>query len=121
MAMGAREGFELTQEQWFVLNKLAHQDGLSQVDLTEEMFGDRPNLTRIVMTMEKRGLVRREADPEDGRRMRVYLSDEGRSMHDGFSDVARSERKRLFEGISKEDLETTKRVLARIEKNSIHD
>lgn len=118
MNMGADSGIEITQEQWFVLNKLAQADGSSQVDLTEDIFADRPNLTRILATMERRGLVRRVADPEDGRRMRVYLTDDGRKMENGFSEIARRERRRLFAGISKEDLETTKRVLARIEENA---
>lgn len=116
-AMGAAEGIDLTQEQWFVLNKLVLEDGRSQVELCEDIFADRPNLTRILATMERRELVRRTPDPDDGRRILVFLTSEGRRLHDGFAQLVPRVRRQIFRGVTKRDLEVAMRVLATIEEN----
>jgi DNA-binding MarR family transcriptional regulator len=121
LSMATSLDMELTQEQWFVLNKLVLEDGRSQVDLGEEIFADRPNLTRILTTMERRGLVRRRPDEEDGRRIRVFLTADGRRHHDEFAAIVPKARSQLFAGITKEDLETAIRVLARLESNLVKD
>ncbi len=117
MTEGGAEGFELTQEQWFVLNKLALKDGRSQVELCEDIFADRPNMTRILATMQRRGLVRRAPDPNDSRKTQVFLTDEGRTMELSFSSWARRQRKRIFAEISEQDLQTAQRVLQQLEQN----
>lgn len=117
MTEGANEGFELTQEQWFVLNKLALKDGRSQVELCEDIFADRPNMTRILATMQRRGLVRRAPDPDDSRKTRVFLTEEGRVLERSFSSWARRQRKRIFAGISEQELQTARRVLHQLEQN----
>lgn len=114
----AAHGFDLTPEQWFVLNKLRHQPGQSQVELSNHIFADRPNMTRILGTLERRGLVRRSPDPEDGRRLQVFLTSRGRSLHDGFNEVVQNERESLFEGLGDRDLATLKRIVGVLERNA---
>ena len=109
--------FEITQEQWFVLNKLAVQDGRSQTELTEDIFADRPNLTRILATMERRGWVRRAPDPEDARRILVFLTEVGRALERDFAGWVTGARADLFRGITPEEIEVAQRVLAKLESN----
>ncbi len=115
--LAQRGDLDITPEQWFVLNKLAWQDGQSQVELCESIFADRPNLTRMLATMERKKLVRRKPDEEDGRKIRVYLTKGGRLAHDRMSEVAEDARKVLFKGLSDEDFATFRRVLSVMEKN----
>ena len=117
LSIAADLGVEITPEQWFVLNKLRLRDGRSQVELTEDIFGDRPNLTRMLATMERKGLVSRTPDSEDKRRMRVHLTDSGRSLHDAFAANVESQRARLFKGINTTDMATLRRVLSTMESN----
>jgi MarR family transcriptional regulator, transcriptional regulator for hemolysin len=117
MAMGAREGMEITQEQWFVLNKLAWEDGQTQTALGDSIFSDRPNLTRILATMENNGWIRRVTDSEDARKTRVHLTVTGRKLEERFAALVPEARKRLFKNITKDDLETVMRVLEQMETN----
>ncbi len=110
-------GEELTPEQWFVLNKLRHGDGQSQVELGAAIFADRPNMTRIVSGLERRGLVARRRDPDDGRRLCVHLTDEGREVHDAVAEVVPAARTTLFAGLTEDQLEAAMAVLGRIEAN----
>lgn len=117
LGMGRRAGLDLTPEQWFVLNKLRHRDGQSQVELGESIFADRPNMTRILQGLERREYVRRGRDEEDARRHVVRLTKAGRAAHDRFAAKVPEERARLFAGVSDADLERVAEVLGRIEDN----
>lgn len=118
LEVGRRAGLDLTPEQWFVLNKLAHRDGVSQVELTEDIFADRPNITRMLQGLERHGWVRRRAAEDDARRLCVHLTASGRAVHDRFAAEVPSERARLFDGISEAELALVKDVLERIERNA---
>lgn len=117
LSLATANGFDLTPEQFFVLNRLRREDGASQTDLTETIFSDRPNLTRMVAKMADKGLVRRREDPEDGRRVRVFLTKKGQRIHDAFAEVVDAERRRLFAGVLQRDLDAVDRVFARLEQN----
>ncbi len=111
------QGLELSQEQWFILNRLVHEDGLAQVQLGDAVLDDRPNVTRLVASLVARGLVHREIDPADARRQRVFITPEGRLLHDRFAALVPGARAATLEGVSKEDLAATLRVLACLESN----
>jgi MarR family transcriptional regulator, transcriptional regulator for hemolysin len=110
-------GLSLSQEQWFVLNKLSHQDGLSQTQLGDAVLDDRPNVTRLVTSLETAGLVKRETSTTDGRKQCVLLTEAGRDLHDRFAALVPKMRIALLSGISKEDIATTIRVLNQLEEN----
>lgn len=61
---------------------------LSVSALAERIGVDQPRASRLVQQGVELGLVRREADPEDARRTRIVLTDQGRAVARGF----RSER-----------------------------
>ena len=77
------EGNNITPEMWMVLSRLLIRDGQYQNELADATFRDRPNLSRIVVGLEERGLVTRRGDEGDRRRVRVYLTRSGRDLvHD---------------------------------------
>jgi DNA-binding MarR family transcriptional regulator len=115
--VAARRGVELSPEQWFVLNKLRRQEGVSQSELGETVFADRPNMTRMLAVLEEKAFIRRGPDPDDARRTRVWLTAAGRSLHDVFAAGVEPERERIFRNISLEDLATAMRVLSQLEEN----
>ena len=57
----------LTIEQWSVLYHLWKQDGMSQQELCNSTFRDKPSFTRLVDTLEKLQLVKRVASESDRR------------------------------------------------------
>jgi DNA-binding MarR family transcriptional regulator len=113
----ASVGVDMSQEQWFVLNRLAHEDGLAQGQLGDTTLDDRPNMARLIASMEARGLLRRAADPQDARRYRVHITTEGRHVHDLFNAQVPQARASAMAGVSTADAAVAARVLARIESN----
>lgn len=64
--------------QWFALVTLQRSDGMSQGEMSRLFGVDPARVSRVGRALEKEGLVRRERDPEDGRVVRLYLTDAGR-------------------------------------------
>ncbi len=109
----------VTPEQWRVLSVLLARDGLAQNRIADALFRDPPNTSRLLSGLERRGLVRRAADPEDRRRVRVHLTEAGRSLVSRTTPGAVAVRDRLYEGIDRADLETLRRTIRRVEENAL--
>ena len=62
-----QNGVDITIEQWSVLYHLWKQDGLSQQQLCDATFRDKPSITRLVDNLEKLNLVKRTASKTDRR------------------------------------------------------
>jgi MarR family transcriptional regulator, organic hydroperoxide resistance regulator len=87
----AGEGLSL--EQWLVLRRLAAHGDQAMRDLVADTRLNDSTLTRVVDRLAALGLVYREADPVDRRRVRVTLSARGRAVHERLAPaVAEAER-----------------------------
>ncbi len=75
--------------EWRVLACLSDQDGAMITQLARVALAEQSRLTRIIAQMEQRGLVTRRNDPEDGRRVRVFLTDDGRKLSAELVPLAR--------------------------------
>ncbi len=65
---------------WFILTRLAREDGRSQGEVSRYHEMDPSRVTRTAQAMEDEGLIRRERDPDDNRVVRMYLTAEGRRV-----------------------------------------
>ena len=59
---------------------------LSMGELADRLFCDASNVTGIVDRLESRGLVERQADPDDRRVRRLVLTDAGRELWQAHHD-----------------------------------
>ncbi|MDF2923423.1 MAG: hypothetical protein K0R57_2337 [Paenibacillaceae bacterium] len=112
-----RSGFDLTPEQWFILNKLALRSPQSQTELGESIMDDRPNMTRILLTLEKKGWVARRTDEKDRRKTEVQLTDAGREVLAECLPSAIQVRDQLRSGVSDEELQQFWQVLDKLDLN----
>ncbi len=64
--------------EWRVLAILVEQDGAMITRLAKFALMEQSRLTRIIDQMIDKGLVRRAPDKKDGRRVRIWLTAEGR-------------------------------------------
>ncbi|KDR36837.1 MarR family winged helix-turn-helix transcriptional regulator [Caballeronia grimmiae] len=92
----------------------AHRLGqaVRQVALAEHIGIEGPSLVRLLDQLCAAGLVRRDEDPEDKRAKTISLTDEGRAVTARMEERLVSLRERLLRDVSREDLETTLRVLS---------
>lgn len=74
---GLREA-GLTESQLGVLEVVLHLGPLCQHEIGDKLLISRANVTLVVDQLSDRGLVQRQRDEDDRRRMRVSLTREGR-------------------------------------------
>jgi DNA-binding MarR family transcriptional regulator len=91
-AMLAEIGLHPGQET--VLQMLSEQDGQTMSTLAEAMGVQPPTVTKMIARMGAQGLVTRDASGEDGRKVHVLLTPEGR-------DCA-SKLKTLWKGLERD-------------------
>ena len=115
-----KKGFELTPEQWFIITKLNENDGLTQVELTDEIFNDKPNITRIIDSMEKKGLVERRRSERDRRSFNIFLSEKAKEIMPKLWNFARKEREVVYKGLNKKDFLALDKIVKRIEDNILN-
>jgi len=65
----------LTRSQWWVLNRLYFNEGISQSELAALLDIEKPTLGRLLDRLEDKGWVQRVADATDRRTKRVHLTD----------------------------------------------
>ena len=73
-------GYGLTEQQWRVVRVLAAAGPLDASGLAEATFLLPPSLTRILQALEEKGLIHRETDPNDQRRVFISLSAAGEGV-----------------------------------------
>ncbi|GAA3765063.1 winged helix DNA-binding protein [Microbacterium kribbense] len=70
---------EISSPQYTILVILDQRGSASQRELGDEVDLDRSTIADLVARMERRGLLRRDRDPDDARRKTVTLTEHGRA------------------------------------------
>ena len=102
-------GFKVPE--WRVLACLHDGDGAMITSLTAYAMVEQSRLTRIIDRMCARGLVERRTDDADKRRVRVFLTDEGKTASDSLVDLARAHETNLLGALEDTDAARIKLVL----------
>ena len=97
-----------------VLLALWGEDGLRSVDLGRRAGLEPSSMTRILDRMERDELIRREADPNDRRAQRIFLTDEGRKVEQPVRAVVDRMLGKIAKGVPTEELERTKDTLRKL-------
>ncbi len=114
-------GADVSPEQWGLLLKLLAGGGAAPSDLADRVLGDRPNITRMVDGLLRKGLAAREEDVRDRRRRRVFLTDAGRELVERVWPVVEVGKRRVFGGLTQEEVGVLLRALEKIEKRLVDD
>jgi MarR family transcriptional regulator, organic hydroperoxide resistance regulator len=69
---------DITTSIGFVLININSKDGTPATKIAPMMGLESRSLTRVLRTMEEKGLISKKADIQDKRSVRVYLTQEGR-------------------------------------------
>jgi DNA-binding MarR family transcriptional regulator len=110
-------GLEITIEQWSILYHLWLNDGISQQELCNRTFRDKPSITRLIDNLEKQKLVKRIASKEDRRINIVCLTEGARNLQNLTIDLANQTMEEALNGVTKDEIETVKKVLYQVYDN----
>lgn len=101
------ERFNLTVPRYYALMHISNEPGLSPSNLSQCMFCDKSNITRLIQGLENDGLVERRPHEHDGRSHRLFLTQVGESLQREASEAHQhfvSERLRILEDYQADEI-----------------
>ena len=101
----------LSAATWFLLSLIIEEDGISQGEVSQRFEVDPSRITRLAQRLEGEGLLRRKRDPEDNRVVRLYVTEEGRSLIEDFRERREGFESRFRREFSPEELARLRRAL----------
>lgn len=104
-------GLNITIEQWSVLYHLWKQDGLSQQELCNATFRDKPSITRLVDNLEKLGMVKRVPSETDRRINMIYITKQAQKLQEQTMALAEDTLNEALTKVPAEKIEVCKEVL----------
>lgn len=113
-----QEGVEITPEQWTILLFLWEKDGVTQQELCNATFKDKPSMTRLIDNMERQHLVVRISDKKDRRNNLIHLTKTGRELENKAYKIANATLEQALQGLSIEELKIGQEVLRKVFTNT---
>ena len=109
----------------YALLNISSEDGTAAMKIGPLMGLEPRSLTRLLQSMEEKGLIFRQVDQNDKRSVKVLLTKEGKKMKEKSRDTVLRFNEAVREEISPEKLsvffEVVQTINQIIEKNNIYD
>jgi len=74
------KGYNITPDQWGILNTLWKKDGRTQREISKNISKDTSSVTRMLDLLEKENFVERRLNEDDRRSFRVFLTPKGKKV-----------------------------------------
>lgn len=110
-------GYDLTPEQWVLIDHLFNNGSASQTDLANGTFKDAPTVSRIIDKLTKKGFVARTRFPNDRRRYQIALTEYGEKTHSVLHPIVTNLRIQTWGGLTAQDHTELTRILDTIRDN----
>ena len=112
-----REGFNLTPEQFLVMDTLWDEGVLTQQHIADITKRDKNSIVKLIDGLENRKLVRRVSNPKDRRQNLIEVTAYSRRIKDAVTALSLEAVAKITGDIPRGDLESFVKTLARMEKN----
>lgn len=97
-----------------ILLTLAEMDGVALHELTRRVARDKSQMSRVVQSLENKGVVERRASPRDGRVSEVFLTEKGEAVVAVLTDALTEAIDQVMAPISQAEKATLKDIMRRI-------
>lgn len=104
----------LTRPEILSLIFLHFRDGISAQEICDFSGHLKNNISRAITALEGKGLVRREADAHDQRRLIIYITPAGRSLHERFMPALQQREREMMACLSAAEQKTFEKLLQKL-------
>lgn len=111
------EGIDISPEQLTVLSLLWKKDRVTQQELCNITFKDKPNMTRLIDSLEEKGLAKRTTDQNDKRNNLIVLTPEGKAIEEKAFLVANATMRKALVNVTPQELAIGQNLLKKIFNN----
>ncbi|MDY8094902.1 MarR family transcriptional regulator [Paenibacillus polymyxa] len=113
--------YSITRSQWVAMYYIYTNESITQRKLADKMAIKEPSVVRLLQKLELDGLLRRSGTTADKRIKQLELSDKGIKVCTELIPIAENFKSNTVHGIPEEDLQTFKRVLELMTKNTLKE
>jgi homoprotocatechuate degradation regulator HpaR len=106
--------FDLTDQQWRIIRVLASQQDIETFELSQRSMIPPPSLTRILKNLEEIGLVKRDTDQDDQRKILTNLTRIGRKKYEQVAPESEKIYHSIEKKIGKRELHELLKRLVRL-------
>ncbi len=99
---------------WPFLRALWDGDGLTQRELSEKVRMKGPTTVAALNKLEDKGLVRREGNKNDARKINVFLTPEGRKVYRRVMPDVEAVNKQMLNRLSDSEQRTFRELIKRV-------
>ncbi|MGV0744045.1 MarR family winged helix-turn-helix transcriptional regulator [Mycolicibacterium sp. XJ870] len=105
-----------------VLRQLTNEPGLSGAELARRLLISPQGVQLALTALEKRGLVERKQNPQHGRILQAFLTDEGRAVAAAVVSDAIAAHERVFGVLTADEQKQLRELLGKVvEKGTGHE
>lgn len=97
-----------------LLRQLANEPGLSGAELARRLLITPQGVQLALTALERRGLVERKPNPQHGRILQAYLTDEGRAVTSAVLADALAAHAKVFGVLTADEQQTLRALLGRV-------
>ena len=110
-------GYNITPEQFLVIDALWNNGVMSQQQLAHLILKDKNSVVKLIDGLEKKGLVVRVADKVDRRQNLIELTEYAQSIKDKVKEVAIEAINHIIKDIPQEEIQIFLNVLGKMAAN----
>jgi DNA-binding MarR family transcriptional regulator len=110
---------DITTSLGFVLLNIHSEEGTPATKIAPLMGMESRSLTRMLKSMEEKGLIYKQQDKLDRRSVSIFLTDEGKRRKEISRQTVRVFNEKIRSILSEEDLEAFFRVMATVNQNIV--
>lgn len=109
--------YEVTPEQWSVLNCLWVKEGITPSELADIILKDKPNTNRILEKLQMKGLIVRKTNLLDKRSFQIFLTERGWELKDELIPKVTQLLEEVTVGIEESKITEIKKILNQMYNN----
>ncbi len=110
-------GFEITPEQFIILDTIVKNNQIYQRQIGELIGKDRANVNRLINILEKQGLLERTVDSNGRQINRIVITQKGRVLRDKILPIITEIRASYLNDIDYNELLKCHEILNKIKNN----
>lgn len=115
------EGYNITPEQFLVMDTLWDEGSMSQQKIADTILKDKNSVVKMLDGLEKKHLVKRVACKEDRRQNLIEITPYAKEIQQNVTDIAMNAVDHVIKDIPKQDLYIFIKVLTKMAENMNED
>lgn len=106
--------YGITRPEIVTLIFLVYRDGVTAKDICEFSGHLKANISRGIIALEKKGLLRRAMDAADNRLQKLYITPAGRALYQRYIPQLRTREEAMLACLSRTELKTLEALLDKL-------